>query len=166
MPKNTLIFKFSFRITGALNLTKDAYNKALHLQAKNRKTEDIVNEADRSCKRTDMLLQRSSNFNNEVLEADDKKLSELTKYVNNLEAEIPSLNQQVCDKGGNPCDDLCGGAGCGFCGGLSCEQGALTKAENALKFAKDAVKLVQEKQKKSTELLNSVTILLMHFQII
>lgn len=51
---------------------------------------------------------------------------------------------------------MCGGAGCGSCGGLSCENGSLTKAENTVKFAQDAAKLVQEKEAKVNELYRSV----------
>lgn len=63
---------------------------------------------------------------------------------------------QVCDKAGDPCNELCGGAGCGKCGGLSCDEGAVTKAQNALKFAKDTEKLVQDKETKIGELYRGV----------
>jgi len=47
---------------------------------------------------------------------------------------------------------LCGGAGCGFCGGLSCESGATTKVERALSFAKDVEKYIRDKESKAEEL--------------
>lgn len=52
---------------------------------------------------------------------------------------------------------LCGGAGCGFCGGLSCEAGAFTKAERAYKFAKDAEKHIRDKEAKAEELYRGVS---------
>ncbi len=59
-----------------------------------------------------------------------------------LESKIPELNAQICDGStsvDDPCDELCGGAGCGgMCGGLSCLNGALSKAEEALNSAKMA----------------------------
>ncbi len=51
---------------------------------------------------------------------------------------------------------MCGGAGCGSCGGFSCDDGALTKAENALIYTKDAEKLLLEKETKIEELYRGV----------
>lgn len=62
----------------------------------------------------------------------------------------------MCDKRGDPCDQLCGGAGCGLCGGLSCEDGAVTKADGALDFAKDADKNIKDKEARAEELLRGV----------
>jgi len=62
----------------------------------------------------------------------------------------------VCDKRGDPCDPLCGGAGCGICGGLSCEHGAVTKADRALGVARDAEKAIREKETDAEELLRGV----------
>ena len=54
----------------------------------------------------------------------------------------------VCDgttSASAPCDELCGGAGCDKCGGLSCLNGALSKAKEAVKAAKNADALFTEK---------------------
>lgn len=67
------------------------------------------------------------------------------------------VRSQICDKGGETCDKLCGGAGCGFCGGLSCEAGAITKAERAYSFAKQAEKHIRDKEAKSEELYRGVS---------
>jgi len=67
----------------------------------------------------------------------------------------------VCGKRGDPCDSLCGGAGCGVCGGLSCEHGAVTKADRALGVAKDAEKAIREKETGAEELLRGVMLLLL-----
>jgi len=43
---------------------------------------------------------------------------------------------KVCDGAGDPCDAVCGGAGCGMCGGgVSCDEGAVTKSLQALELA-------------------------------
>ena len=46
-----------------------------------------------------------------------------------------------------PCDDVCGGAGCGHCGdGKSCDgtgYGAVSKANKALAYAEDSAALLQ-----------------------
>jgi coxsackievirus/adenovirus receptor len=81
----------------------------------------------------------------------------LFENLNDLNDEIPNLNEQICDKRGDPCDSLCGGAGCNKCGGISCEKGALTKAETALNYAKDTEKIIKEKEQQVDELIRSVS---------
>merc|ERR1712045_969524 len=53
-------------------------------------------------------------------------------------------------------DDLCGGAGCGKCGDVSCGEGALTKSQDALKDAKDAEVLLKRKDLEAEEALNKI----------
>ena len=52
----------------------------------------------------------------------------------------------MCDGTGDPCDDVCGGGGCGRCGGPSCDNGAVTKADNALDFAMKAEEILKAKE--------------------
>jgi len=69
------------------------------------------------------------------------------------------LNKAVCDGETSiekPCDDLCGGAGCGKCGDVSCSNGALTKSMDALADAKEAEKLLKEKDLLAQEAKNRV----------
>ncbi len=63
----------------------------------------------------------------------------------------------MCDGNGEPCDYLCGGAGCGHCGGSSCDDGAVTKAENALDFAKEADEKLKKKAMETRDLLSDVS---------
>lgn len=69
---------------------------------------------------------------------------------------------KVCGRSDTPpedsCDILCGGAGCGSCGGLSCENGAARKAEQALGYAQDADKQIREKDAKAEELHQGVSV--------
>jgi len=74
-----------------------------------------------------------------------------------LSAQIPNLNEQICDKRGDPCDNLCGGAGCKHCGGLSCENGAVTKAEKALAYAEDTEKEIKKKEEVAEDLIRSLS---------
>ena len=55
-----------------------------------------------------------------------------------------------------PCDDLCGGAGCGKCGDVSCGEGALTKSQDALKDAQDAEDLLKQKDLEAEEARNKI----------
>lgn len=64
----------------------------------------------------------------------------------------------MCDKRGEPCHTVCGGGGCGVCGGeQSCGDGAVKKAENALDLARQAEELLKIKERNATELLQKVS---------
>ena len=61
---------------------------------------------------------------------------------------------QVCDKRGDPCDELCGGAGCGHCGdALSCDNGAVARAANAIEYSRNTQSLLEEKRAEVDKLL-------------
>jgi laminin beta 1 len=143
-------------IEGALNLTRDAWNRVQGLSGVYNEITDLNSEADRQCKRIENLISRQLE-NEGILSANDKQIEELQTNLNELIAEIPDLNEQICDKRGDPCDALCGGAGCGKCGGISCEKGALTKAETALNYAKDTEKIIREKDQQAEEFIRSVS---------
>lgn len=71
-----------------------------------------------------------------------------------LEAALPTLNAEVCGAASAPCDALCGGPGtCGFCGGQSCLEGAVSKADQARSFSLEADLKLNEKQKEAEEVL-------------
>lgn len=55
------------------------------------------------------------------------------------------------------CDTLCGGAGCPFCGGITCENGAMNKVEQALDYGTDAENKIREKERQSDTLLRNVS---------
>ena len=88
-----------------------------------------------------------------------RDLTAVTDEISRLEDRIPQLNKAVCDgetSRDQPCDDLCGGAGCGKCGDVSCQEGALTKSQDALKDAKDAEALLKKKDLEAEEALNKI----------
>ena len=88
-----------------------------------------------------------------------RDLNTVTEEITRLEDMIPGLNKAVCDgetSRDDPCDDLCGGAGCGKCGDVSCGEGALTKSQDALKDAEDAERLLKEKDLEAEEALNKI----------
>merc|ERR1719410_3118969 len=88
-----------------------------------------------------------------------RDLNTVTEEITRLEDKIPGLNKAVCDGDTtreDPCDDLCGGTGCGKCGDVSCGEGALTKSQDALKDAEDAERLLKEKDLEAEEALNKI----------
>lgn len=139
-------------VEGALNLTKEAFEKAKTLKMEENVQDKLLSDAEHQCKRTELFFSRNVNSFNQGIKDNELALEKLNEEMNRLNQEIPKLNQQICDKGGETCDKLCGGAGCGFCGGLSCEAGATTKAERAYSFAKEAQKHIHDKEAKGEEL--------------
>ena len=51
---------------------------------------------------------------------------------------------------------MCGGGGCGKCGGLSCGDGALTKADKAIEHANNAKEKLDSKEKFANIMLTEV----------
>lgn len=66
----------------------------------------------------------------------------------------------MCDGAGDPCDALCGGAGCGQCGGSTCSDGAVTKCDEAKELAEKTAKIMAEKEKKLKDMLKAVSLAL------
>lgn len=146
-------------IEGALNLTRDAWNKVQDLSITYGEINDINSEIDRQCKRIENYISRKPD-NEENASANDRQLKELEDELDKLKATIPELNEEICDRKDKDedvlCDALCGGAGCNKCGGISCEKGALTLAEVALKYAKDTEEIIKKKEQQAEELIRSV----------
>jgi coxsackievirus/adenovirus receptor len=78
-------------------------------------------------------------------------LANLARQISELENNVPGINKLVCASTStvNTCDQLCGGALCNKCGGLSCSEGATTKASNALDLAQQAMELLNQKYNQS-----------------
>nr|CAD7455702.1 unnamed protein product [Timema tahoe] len=144
--------------TGALNLTREAQKGSLKAQQIADGSEEQVAEAERYYKRTEARINRTANQFEEEREGNSRFLVTLSEKLKELELDIPDLNEKVCDKRGDPCDQLCGGAGCGSCGGLlSCEQGAVTKADTTVQLAEDAKQAIKEKEAQAEGLLRKIS---------
>lgn len=144
-------------VEGALNLTRVAGERSRVAQEKVELTQVIVGESRRSRRRTEnLLLHALDRFNRtQIKNAED--LAEMTDMLDEMYRGIPDLNEQVCDRRGDPCDTYCGGAGCGKCGGLSCNNGLVNTAELALKFADDAKEMLKKKEASVDELLRGIS---------
>lgn len=145
-------------IEGALNLTRQAWQKANILSQKNAEAQDLSVNAERQCHRTEQLVNTSSDEFNNLQTQNENLLDQYLADLQNLTSKIPDLNQQICDKRGDPCDSVCGGAGCSNCGGFSCENGALTRAQKALEYVKDAENKIKSKEDIADDLIRSVRI--------
>lgn len=145
-------------VEGALNLTRDAWHRVGLLSTEDIETIDMNANAERQCKRTEALVNRSMEEFESLQKTNEDALDHYHDEIIQLNEKIPDLNEQICDKRGNPCDNLCGGAGCKHCGGLSCENGAVTKAEKALAYAEDTEKEIKKKEEVAEDLIRSVSI--------
>ncbi|XP_050439565.1 laminin subunit beta-1-like [Adelges cooleyi] len=139
-------------VEGALNLTKDAFDRARMLKNKENLQDGLLADAERQCKRTEAFFGRNVNTFNQGIKDNERTLERLSQEMNDLNKSIPTLNHQICARETEGCDTVCGGAGCGFCGGIDCEEGAMTKADSAYSYAKKAEKHIKEKEAKAEEL--------------
>ena len=144
-------------IEGALNLTRAAWEKVSVLANLDGETQEIGANAERQCRRTEAMVNRSMDEFSELDRKNGEDLSIYQEELSNLNGKIPDLNEHLCDKRGDPCDNLCGGAGCKQCGGISCEKGALTKAEKALSYVQDTEKDIKQKDEIAEDLIRSLS---------
>lgn len=78
-----------------MNLTREAYNKAQKVKLKNADIENVIIDAERACKKTEALINRYNIQFTQGLQENDNNLQALSKFVNMLESQIPTLNQEV-----------------------------------------------------------------------
>jgi len=151
-------------VAGALELTGAAAGKSDQAQRLvsmiTNPRDGVLHESDKIRRATEKILEENlqQGISNTTL-TNTADLEEVNNEIRRLEERIPRLNKDVCDgvtTVEDPCDDLCGGAGCGKCGDVSCGEGALTKAQDAVTDAKEAEKTLKEKNLQAEEALNGI----------
>ncbi|TMW54832.1 hypothetical protein DOY81_000065 [Sarcophaga bullata] len=142
-------------IEGALNLTRNAYERVLDLSNIKNEAEDFATNTDRNCKRVETLANKMKE-DVSAITANEEIIDQYHKELESLTSMIPNLNNEVCGSKSDPCDNVCGGAGCGTCGGLSCEIGALTRTEKALKVAKDTEQEIKQKKDQADQTIRAL----------
>ncbi|KAH8410464.1 hypothetical protein KR215_007376 [Drosophila sulfurigaster] len=144
-------------IEGALNLTRHAYERVSSLSALKDEAKELASNTDRNCKRVETLSNKIKD-ETDAIANNDKTIAEYRNELSMLSSQIPDLNNQVCGKPGDPCDALCGGAGCGKCGGsFSCEHGAHAHSGEALKVAKDTEEAITSKKDAADQTIRALT---------
>lgn len=150
-------------VEGALNLTKKALDKSMEAKQKVDRVQmdgGYLANSEIQRRATETLMNNSRDDVQDIQSQNKQTLNDIMTQISNLESKIPSLNKQVCDgqtSVAEPCDSLCGGAGCGKCGGISCLNGALSKAEEAVKSAESADKLLLKKEREAEQVLLDMT---------
>uniref|UniRef100_A0A146ME41 Laminin subunit beta-1 n=4 Tax=Lygus hesperus TaxID=30085 RepID=A0A146ME41_LYGHE len=132
-------------LKGALNLTREAGEDSKEVaKIETEILPKLLLDAEKKCKGTEKLIYRDNETFNQIEQEHEKTRVDLEYELLNLEKRIPTLNNQMCgpnkdDSSGDPqeCHSVCGGAGCGSCGGksVSCENGAVGKAQAGLDLA-------------------------------
>lgn len=144
-------------VEGAFNITKEAQLRSREAQMIVDGTNRYIEESQEVRERVETMLEQNMADFNRSLEENEKALRDLDNEVIELSSKITDINTMVCDGTGEPCDDVCGGGGCGVCGGPSCEKGAVTKADNALDLAMKAEALLKVKEQNARVLHTNVT---------
>ncbi|GLH10959.1 Netrin-A [Gryllus bimaculatus] len=144
-------------VEGALNLTRKFEQVSLKAQDTANGSLSILQDVDRNIRRVEHLVAYSGEQQQQELEAREQELIALREQLAQLEEEIPELNHKVCGQPGNPCDSVCGGAGCGRCGGIACLEGAVSKANEALQFARKAEEEIRVKEQDTEALLRTIS---------
>ncbi|KAL4226155.1 Laminin subunit beta-1 [Mactra antiquata] len=144
-------------VEGAFNITKEADRASKEAQAIVDGTARYIQESQDVREQVENMLKDNMNDFDNSLKENQEALTKLDGEVNDLSGKITDINSMVCDGKGDPCDDVCGGGGCGKCGGTSCEKGAVTKADNALDLAMKAENMLRVKEENARSLHTNVS---------
>jgi hypothetical protein len=82
-------------LTGALNLTREAYKRSLRAQQAADATERDVADCERQCKRTETLVNRTATQFSKTETENKDALDTLSEKLKELEIQIPDLNELV-----------------------------------------------------------------------
>lgn len=80
---------------GALNLTREAAENSRRTQAKVLEIQDEIAKAEQQCKRTDILVNRTSSKFLQGQQDNKQAVENLDQDMSELEHSIPDLNNQV-----------------------------------------------------------------------
>ena len=134
-------------VDGAYAIILDSQNRSREAEKRVRDLKPLMLEQESKRRQTDnMLTSMAARYNSSSLQ-NEAILAALARQIYELEMGVPGINQLVCASSStvSTCDQMCGGALCGKCGGLSCSEAATTKASNALDLAQQAIELLNSK---------------------
>ncbi|XP_076262261.1 laminin subunit beta-1 isoform X1 [Rhynchophorus ferrugineus] len=145
-------------VKGALNLIEKAKEKADRALQKALDSHDDLKYAETQCRATEDFIQKTEEAYIKQSAENQNELASINNKLDELNKEFPGLNNLVCDGHGDPCDGICGGAGCGNCGNsISCENGAKQLAETAIDLAKKTEIALKQKETAANNLIRNVS---------
>jgi coxsackievirus/adenovirus receptor len=144
-------------VQGALNVTQQMAEQSRQAEKMANDTSSVLADAERFRKHTENLLAKNRGSVDEAQERNKESLAKLNEKLTVFSMNMPELNLQMCGDNVTDCSTVCGGAGCGFCGGLSCDAGAVTKANQALDVAKQQAAKIKSQKDEAEQLLRNVS---------
>ncbi|CAL1537788.1 unnamed protein product [Lymnaea stagnalis] len=137
-------------VGGAFDKIREAQRESRDAQSRVDDTSSIIQESEKVRAETEKLVVTRQGRFREQLQENAKNLNSLESDVKKLGDDISEINHMVCGEPGAPCSTLCGGGGCGKCGGDSCN-GAVTMAQTALSLAQQAEEMLNAKNRNATD---------------
>lgn len=145
-------------VEGAYNITKDSKRRSQVAANRVAEATNILRESENKRRNTESLIEQARGKHNLTYLENEADLQAVQAEVAKMETGLPHINELVCDghSTADRCDTLCGGAGCGRCGGVSCTKGATTKASNALEMARNAEGELKQRERSIAEELRRI----------
>lgn len=143
-------------VLGALNVTQQMAEQSRQAEKMANDTTNVLSDAERFRKHTENLLAKNRASVDEAQERNKESLMKLNEKLKTFGTAMPELNLRMCGNNVTDCSTVCGGAGCGFCGGLSCHAGAVSKANQALDVAKQQAAKIKSHKDEAEQLLRNV----------
>lgn len=145
LRENATLFQEA-NVDGAHAIILDSQNRSREAEKSVRDLKPLMLEQEQKRRTTENMFLTATRYNSTSLQ-NEATLAALARQIYELESNVPGINQLVCASTStvNECDQLCGGSLCNKCGGLSCSEGATTKASNALDLAQQATDLLNQK---------------------
>ena len=153
-------------VQGALNVTQQMAEQSRQAERMANETTNVLADAERYRKNTENLLAKNSAIVNDMQVRSRQSLEKLEEKIKNFDEDMPSLNLRMCGDNVTDCSNVCGGAGCGSCGGISCDAGAITMVAQALDVAKQQAAKIKAGKDASEQLLRNVSSELSHFTLV
>lgn len=150
-------------VQGALNVTQQMAEQFRQAEKMANDTNNVLADAERYRKHTENLLVKNSASFIEAQDRNNDSLKKLIDKLYTLNGGMPELNLKMCGDNVTDCSSIFGGAGCGFCGGLSCDVGAITKANQALDVAKQQAAKIKRQKDEAEQLLRNVRFIFPYF---
>ncbi|XP_014474368.1 PREDICTED: laminin subunit beta-1 [Dinoponera quadriceps] len=144
-------------VQGALNVTQQMAEQSRQAERMANDTSNVLADAERFRKHTENLLAKNRVTVDDAQERNKESLVKLNEKLRTFGMIIPELNKLMCGHNVTDCSTVCGGAGCGFCGGLSCDPGAITKTNQALDVARQQVVRIKTHKDEAEQLLRNMS---------
>ncbi|XP_043253196.1 laminin subunit beta-1 [Colletes gigas] len=143
-------------VQGALNVTQQMAEQSRQAEKMANDTGNVLADAERFSKHTETLLSKNLDSVKNAGEMNKESLDAIARKLKTFDEIMPVLNLDMCGDNVTDCSSVCGGADCGFCGGWSCNDGALTKASQALDVAKKQADKIKTHKEEAEQLLRNM----------